>query len=103
MFLDAAQDDDKLPPDQWRECPRCLEQFWSVVLRARPTFVSLFCAKCEGAITREREERLARLRLTHEFIIRHGAGKWRRKEPPMTLESLADAALAEGKKGQKRP
>jgi hypothetical protein len=49
--LFEGEQDEPLPPDQWLKCGRCREPFWCEVQRGRPTFVPLFCAACDTAMT----------------------------------------------------
>lgn len=52
LFEDEPSVDDGLPPDQYRTCGVCHDRFYSVVHRARPTFVPLLCAKCDVGLVK---------------------------------------------------
>jgi hypothetical protein len=62
----AEERDDRLPPDQSRNCGRCGNEFWSKVQRSRPTFTPLFCGPCDAALGAALQRRTARWRLAVE-------------------------------------
>jgi hypothetical protein len=89
------ENDEPLPPDQWLKCGRCREPFLCVVQRGRPTFVPMFCAGCDAAMSPElaaADDRLrARLR-----------EKWSRRRRKVDMAAVADAFWGKNKSFTKR-